>query len=59
MVGGELLRAWLLRACLRAAMPMGRVGSSGCVGAVARVRRFRPEKFFYNSHLSKYGNGLR
>ena len=21
------------------------VGSSGCVGAVARVRRFRPEKF--------------
>ena len=22
------------------------VGSSGCVGAVARVRRFRPEKFF-------------
>ena len=22
-------------------------GSSGCVAAVARVRRFRPEKFFY------------
>ena len=31
---------------LRAAVGRGLV-SSGCVGAVARVRRFRPEKFFY------------
>ena len=26
---------------------------SGCVGAVARVRRFRPELFFYNSRSSR------
>ena len=41
---GELLRVWLLRACLRAAVAGG--PSSGRVGAVARVRRIRPEKFF-------------
>jgi hypothetical protein len=41
---GELLRVWLLRACLRAAV--WTVSSSGRVGAVAGVRRFRPQKFF-------------
>jgi hypothetical protein len=40
-----LLRAWLLRACLRAAAGRGLVWVR--VGAVARVRRFRPEKFFF------------
>ena len=46
VVGSCCVRGFCGRACaLRWA-----VGSSGCVGAVARVRRFRPEKFFSVSY---------
>ena len=62
MVGGELLRAWLLRACLRAAMghmahaAWARLGA--CWAPSLVCGGFARRSFFY-SHLSKYDNGLR